>query len=116
MLSIVLSFIGMNSCNDWKVLDPAIVSSSRHFPLANIQPVIRDHFSAPLPHLQNGGPVRSYEYTHNNTFSNFTQHIQPNINGYASQNLNWLNNDLSSQISTPPGFRSSAQNTKQQEC
>uniref|UniRef100_V5GR05 CCR4-NOT transcription complex subunit 4 n=1 Tax=Anoplophora glabripennis TaxID=217634 RepID=V5GR05_ANOGL len=116
------SFDISNSCNDWKVLDPAILSSSRHYPLANMPP-IRDHYSnvtqlGTQQQLQNGAPLRSYEYT-NNAFSNFTQQLQPNFNNFSHlsspQNLNWFSSDLNSQISSPPGFRNS-QTTKQQEC
>ncbi|KAJ8917269.1 hypothetical protein NQ315_002286 [Exocentrus adspersus] len=107
-----------NSCNDWKVLDPAILSSSRHYPLANMSP-IRDHYSnATQQQLQNGAPLRSYEYT-NNAFSNFAQQLQPNFNNFSHlnspQNLNWFSSDINSQISSPPGFRNS-QTSKQQEC
>ncbi|KAJ8953681.1 hypothetical protein NQ314_007289 [Rhamnusium bicolor] len=110
-----------NTCNDWKVLDPAILSSSRHYPLANMPP-IRDHYpnvtQLGTQQIQNGPPLRSYEYT-NNAFSNFTQQLQPNFNNFSHlnspQNLNWFSSDLNSQISSPPGFRNS-QTTKQQEC
>ncbi|CAH1111950.1 unnamed protein product [Psylliodes chrysocephalus] len=114
-----------NTCNDWKVLDPAILSSSRHYPLANM-PQIRDHYSnlsqlGTQQQIQNGGApsLRPYEYT-NSAFSNFTQQLQqPNFNNFShinsQQNLNWFSNDLNSQISSPPGFRNNPA-TKQQEC
>lgn len=110
-----------NTCNDWKTLDPAILSSSRHYPLANMPP-IRDHYpnitQLGTQQLQNGAPLRSYEYT-NNAFSNFTQQLQPNFNNFShlnsQQNINWYNSELNSQISSPPGFRNS-QTSKQQEC
>ncbi|XP_057654985.1 GATA zinc finger domain-containing protein 14 [Diorhabda carinulata] len=112
-----------NSCNDWKVLDPAILSSSRHYPLANM-PQLRDYTNlsqiGTQQQIQNGSapPLRTYEYT-NNAFSNFTQQLQPNFNNFShmnsQQNLNWFSNDLNSQISSPPGFRNNPA-TKQQEC
>ncbi|CAG9830661.1 unnamed protein product [Diabrotica balteata] len=113
-----------NTCNDWKVLDPAILSSSRHYPLANM-PHLRDYtnlsqIGTQQQIQQNGGvpPLRSYEYT-NNAFSNFTQQLQPNFNNFShinsQQNLNWFSNDINSQISSPPGFRNNTA-TKQQEC
>lgn len=116
-------YIGLGTCNDWKVLDPAIVSSSKHFPLSNLPP--RDPYS-PLQHLGNPGHIANgqlrsgYDYQ-NTAFTNFTQHIQPNLNNFtshlaASQHFSWLGNELNTQISSPPGFRSANQNTKQQEC
>lgn len=95
-------FLGLGTCNDWKVLDPAIVSSSRHFSLASNMPA--------APYNLNPQQHRSFDYT--NAFSNF---LQPNLNGFHHhQNFNnWLGNEP---ISSPPGFRSSNQNTKQQEC
>ncbi|XP_028132910.1 CCR4-NOT transcription complex subunit 4 isoform X4 [Diabrotica virgifera virgifera] len=118
------SFDINNTCNDWKVLDPAILSSSRHYPLANM-PHLRDYtnlsqIGTQQQIQQNGGvpPLRSYEYT-NNAFSNFTQQLQPNFNNFShinsQQNLNWFSNDINSQISSPPGFRNNTA-TKQQEC
>lgn len=115
---------GLGTCNDWKVLDPAIVSSSRHFLLANMQP--REHFNnvppiaapatATTTQLQNG-PVRSFDYPN---FSNYNPQLQANYNNFSHinnhQNLNWLGNELNSQISSPPGFRTNNQATKQQEC
>ncbi|KAB0791482.1 hypothetical protein PPYR_03282 [Photinus pyralis] len=102
---------GLGTCNDWKVLDPAIVSSSRHFMLSNMQS--REQFNGmqqPTQQLQNG-PVRSFDYT------NYNQQMQPNYNNFSHhQNLNWLGNELNSQISSPPGFRTNSQSTKQQEC
>ncbi|KAJ8939334.1 hypothetical protein NQ318_005695 [Aromia moschata] len=85
-------------------------------------PPIRDHYQnvtqLGTQQIQNGAPLRSYEYT-NSAFSNFTQQLQPNFNNFSHlnspQNLNWFNNDINSQISSPPGFRNS-QTTKQQEC
>ncbi|KAJ8980410.1 hypothetical protein NQ317_009405 [Molorchus minor] len=112
-----------NTCNDWKVLDPAILSSSRHYPLANMAPPIRDHYpnvtQLGTQQIQNGAaPLRPYEYT-NNAFSNFTQQLQPNFNNFTHLNSpqNWFSSDINinSQISSPPGFRNS-QTTKQQEC
>lgn len=84
-------------------------------------PQIRDPYTTTLTQQQQQH-LRSFDYV--NAFSNFTQHIQPNLNGFTQhlnghhhhQNLNWLGNDLGAQISSPPGFRSSNQNTKQQEC
>lgn len=113
---------GLGTCNDWKVLDPAIVSSSRHFMLANMQQP-REQFNnmqqataASTQQLQNG-PVRSFDYTN---LSNYNPQMQPNYNNFSHinnhQNLNWLGNELSSQISSPPGFRTNNQATKQQEC
>lgn len=90
------------------MLDPAIVSSSRHFSLATNMPTPQFNFQQQpqqqqQQHLQN----RTYDYA----FSNF---IQPNLNGFTHHHhQNWLGNE---QISSPPGFRSSNQNTKQQEC
>lgn len=117
-----------NPCNDWKILDPAILSSSRHYPLANYP--MRDHYinniqlgnhiqqQPPQQQLNNGHhQLRPFEYTSNNAFSNFTQQLQPSLNNLAhmnSQPLNWFN-DLNSQISSPPGFRNN-QTSKQQEC
>lgn len=123
-------FAGLGTCNDWKILDPAIVSSSRHFSLATNMPQIRDPYTTltqqqqQQQHQQQQHLRSSFDYA--NAFSNLTQHIQPNINGLNGftqhlnvhqNNLNWLGNDLvGAQISSPPGFRSSNQNTKQQEC
>ncbi|KAG5874752.1 hypothetical protein JTB14_013117 [Gonioctena quinquepunctata] len=107
-----------NTCNDWKVLDPAILSSSRHYPIANM-PQIRDHYPniTQIGTQQNGAPLRPYDFA-NSTFSNFTQ-LQPNFNNFphlnSQQSLNWFSNDINSQISSPPGFRNN-QATKQQEC
>lgn len=65
--------------------------------------------------LQNNRP---YDFTTNNTFSNFTQ-LQPNFNNFThlntQSNINWFSSDLNSQLSSPPGFRNS-QTSKQQEC
>lgn len=104
--------LGLGTCNDWKILDPAIVSSSRHFSLATNMPQYQQ---------QQQQQIRSsFDYT--NAFTNFTQHLQPNFTHTTTtthhhQNLNnWLGNELNGQISSPPGFRSSNQNTKQQEC
>lgn len=107
-----LTAAGIGPCNDWKVLDPAIVSSSPHFPLANMTRV----------HDQYNLPQRSFnDYTSNNSFANFSQQLQQQQpNGFnflnTQQNLNWLGNELNTQISSPPGFRGAAQATKQQEC
>ncbi|KAF5290119.1 hypothetical protein FQA39_LY14900 [Lamprigera yunnana] len=109
------------TCNDWKVLDPAIVSSSRHCLLSNMRP--REHYNnmqsvaaTAAQQLQNG-PLRSYDYQN---FSNYTPQIPANYNNFSHinnhQNLNWLGNELNSQISSPPGFRTNNQATKQQEC
>ncbi|XP_023019993.2 CCR4-NOT transcription complex subunit 4 isoform X1 [Leptinotarsa decemlineata] len=108
-----------NTCNDWKILDPAILSSSRHYPIANM-PQIRDHYQdiSQVGTQQNGAPLRPFDFT-NNAFSNFTQQLQPNFNNFShinsQQGLNWFSNDLNPQISSPPGFRNN-QATKQQEC
>lgn len=121
----------MGACNDWKVLDPAIVSSSsRYFSIANVREqynplqqqlgVQQGQNQQPQQQPQQNGPIRnSYDFT-SNTFSNLN-HIQPNYNfsfsnNTTQQNLPWLGTDLSSQISSPPGFRSNSQATKQQEC
>lgn len=123
------SFSGTpNTCNDWKVLDPAILTSSQHYPLANMS-TIRDYttnLNQQPQQLQNGPPhLRSFEYNNTNGgFSNgYTQLQQPNINNYTqhmntqqTNHLNWFSSaDINSQISSPPGFRSN-QTTKQQEC
>lgn len=108
---------GLGACNDWKVLDPAIVSSSRHFPLANMTPLHETY------NLQQQRSYNDYNTT-NNSFTNFSQQLQQQQqqqpNGFnflnTQQNLNWLGNELNSQISSPPGFRGTAQATKQQEC
>lgn len=121
ILIVISIVVGLGTCNDWKILDPAIVSSSRHFSLATNMPPIRDPYSlSQQQQQQQQQHLRSFDYT--NAFTNFTQHIQPNLNGFTQhlnthQNLNnWLGNELNGQISSPPGFRSSNQNTKQQEC
>lgn len=109
---------GLGTCNDWKVLDPAIVSSSRHFLLTNMQP--REHPNNVQPHstqqFQNG-PIRSFDYSN---FSNFNPQLQSNYNNIShintQQNLNWLGSELNTQITSPPGFRTNNQTTKQQEC
>ncbi|CAH1997107.1 unnamed protein product [Acanthoscelides obtectus] len=130
-----------NSCNDWKVLDPAILSSSRHYPLAasNIPqqppgppPALRDNFqqafAQPAPHQ----PRSPLDYQANNTLSNFLQHQQlpqqssPFAGAFShlnSQTINWpgssslvTNNDINGQISSPPGFRNAQQTTTKQEC
>lgn len=119
------------SNTDWKVLDPAILSSSRNsYQLAQMPPPpVRDPYNNPAmlgtqQIAQNGLMRTAFDYQqqsqHNNSpFSTFTQQIQPNYNTYThintQQNLSWFTNDLNSQISSPPGFRSS-QATKQQEC
>lgn len=70
------------------------------------------------------GSLRSHEFT-NNAFSNFTQQLQqPNYTNYSSHlnsttqqpNLSWFTSELNTQISSPPGFRSTNQTSKQQEC
>ncbi|VEN34963.1 unnamed protein product [Callosobruchus maculatus] len=68
-----------NTCNDWKVLDPAILSSSRHYPLAATNlppqpsapaPSLRDNFQQSFgqPTQQSRSPL---DYQTNSTFSNF---------------------------------------------
>ncbi|XP_050314509.1 uncharacterized protein DDB_G0283357 isoform X2 [Anthonomus grandis grandis] len=121
-----------NTCNDWKVLDPAILSSSRSYQLPQMPPSqgVRDPYAmSPLgsqPQITQNGPVRPYEFPPNssNPFSTFTQQIQqPNLNSFTHlntpqnvNNINWFApNDINSQISSPPGFRNS-QTSKQQEC
>ncbi|XP_045466402.1 uncharacterized protein LOC123675156 isoform X2 [Harmonia axyridis] len=126
--------------NDWKNLDPAILSSSRHFPLANMSaPSIREHSTYPnlalnslanlnsqtSPTTQNVRP-HSYmngttDFSTANLFSNFAQQIQqPNLNGFTThtnQLNSWFTNEAFSNtnnITSPPGFRNSQ--TKQQEC
>lgn len=124
----------LNSFNDWKDFDSAIVTAARHHPL-NMPPA-RDHFTSLQQQLSSqqqqqqmpNGSLRSHDYT-NNPFSNFAQQLQqPTYNGYPSQqqqqqqqqqqpqNLSWFTNELNSQISSPPGFRSTNQTSKQQEC
>ncbi|KAF7286674.1 hypothetical protein GWI33_004699 [Rhynchophorus ferrugineus] len=111
---------------DWKVLDPAILSSSRNFQLAQIPPSVRETYPPIQPlgnqQISQNGLLRSFDYPQNNSqlnFSTFTQQLQPNFNTFTRlntpQNLNWFTNDLNSQISSPPGFRNS-QTSKQQEC
>lgn len=129
------SFPGMaNTCNDWKVLDPAILSSSRSYQLPQMpSAAVRDPYAS-IPPLGNqqitqNGPVRPFDYPPSNSspFSAFTQQLQqqqqPNYNSFTHlntpqnvSNLNWFTaNDINSQISSPPGFRNS-QTSKQQEC
>lgn len=106
------------------------MTAARHHPLG--MPPARDHFTSLQQQLvsqqqqqqqiQNGS-LRSHDYT-SNPFANFTQQLQqPSYNGYPSQqqqqqpqNLSWFTNELNSQISSPPGFRSTNQTSKQQEC
>ncbi|CAG9772752.1 unnamed protein product [Ceutorhynchus assimilis] len=125
-----------NTCNDWKVLDPAILSSSRSYQVPQMAqggpPTVRDPYAAPIPPLgtqqitsqqQQNGPMRPFDYppSNNSPFSAFTQVQQPGYsNAFAPQqnvnNMPWFTaNDINSQISTPPGFRNS-QTSKQQEC
>ncbi|XP_049824961.1 uncharacterized protein LOC109604174 isoform X2 [Aethina tumida] len=126
------------SNTDWKVLDPAILSSSRHFSLASNVAPMREHYPPNLQlgsqqiqqqqQPQNGIPpqLRNFDFT-NNAFSSFTQqfhqHQQPSYNSYTQQlnnlnqsSLNWFGGgELNTNtISSPPGFRN--QTTKQQEC
>ncbi|XP_060534137.1 uncharacterized protein LOC132706675 isoform X2 [Cylas formicarius] len=94
-----------NTCNDWKVLDPAILSaSSRNYQMA---PPLRDQ-SGPQQQQQQ----RSYDST--SAFSAYAQLQPSNFNSFAHPTL-WYGNDLNAQISSPPGFRNS-QTSKQQEC
>uniref|UniRef100_A0AAR5PXD5 CCR4-NOT transcription complex subunit 4 n=1 Tax=Dendroctonus ponderosae TaxID=77166 RepID=A0AAR5PXD5_DENPD len=113
-----------NTCNDWKVLDPAILSSSRSYQLPTVPPVPDAYNIPPLANQQitHNSQLRSYDYPpSNNPFSTFAQ--QPNYNSFTQlntpqnvNNLNWFTaNDINSQISSPPGFRNN-QTSKQQEC
>ncbi|XP_066251946.1 homeobox protein 5 isoform X2 [Euwallacea similis] len=118
-----------STCNDWKVLDPAILSSSRSYQVPQMAPAVRDPFTSVPPlnsqQINQNGPVRPFDFPPaNNPFSTFTQQLQqqPNFNfTHLNQpqnvnNLNWFTaNDINSQISSPPGFRNS-QTSKQQEC
>ena len=109
--------VGTSTCNDWKVLDPAIVTSSRHLPLANMAP-LRDHHYGPVPPLGNtqNGPVRPYDYT-NSSYSSYTPNFSFATHLNQQQQLNnWLGSDLNAPVSSPPGFRSSSQAKQQQEC
>lgn len=110
-------------CNDWKVLDPAILTSSQHYPLANMS-TMRDYTNLHQQQQMQNGPshLRSFDYNTNNAFSNAFTQLQPNINSFTQHlntqqnHLNWFTSaDLNSQISSPPGFRTN-QTTKQQEC
>lgn len=124
-----VSFADLNSCNDWKDFDSAIVTTSRHYPLVTpISNTFRSLQQLGTQQIPNGS-LRSHEYT-NNGYSNFTQLQQPNYNGYSSSHLNsttttttqqqpnlsWFTSELNTQISSPPGFRSTNQTSKQQEC
>nr|CAH7745106.1 unnamed protein product [Callosobruchus chinensis] len=129
-----------NTCNDWKVLDPAILSSSRHYPLSATNlppqppapaPSLRDNFQQSFgqPTQQSRSPL---DYQTNSTFSNFLQQqpqppqqSSPFAGAFShlnSQTMNWFGsspvagNDINAQISSPPGFRNAQQATKQQEC
>ncbi|XP_022907066.1 serine/threonine-protein kinase pakD [Onthophagus taurus] len=115
---------GMGACNDWKVLDPAIVSSSsRYFSLSSVPQPLRDHYG--MTQQQQNGPSRQFEfgggqqsgYHPNGGLIGQMQQQQQPSQGYnfAQQNLHWLGAELGSQISTPPGFRSQGQATKQQQ-
>lgn len=80
----------------------------------------REHPNNVQPHstqqFQNG-PIRSFDYSN---FSNFNPQLQSNYNNIShintQQNLNWLGSELNTQITSPPGFRTNNQTTKQQEC
>lgn len=119
-----VSFSGSsNTCNDWKVLDPAILTSTQHFSIPNMS-TIRDYTNLNQQQQLHNGPshVRPFDYNTNNAFSNAFTQLQPNINSYTHLNtqqqnhINWFTStDLNSQISSPPGFRAN-QTTKQQEC
>ncbi|CAH0548687.1 unnamed protein product [Brassicogethes aeneus] len=111
-----------NACNDWKVLDPAILTSSRHFPLAANMPQQQQH-----SHLYNGAQQQQQQqngnrnFDFNNTaFSNFASQLQTqpsysnNYSHISQPNLNWFGGEINTSISSPPGFRNQA--TKQQEC
>ncbi|XP_044260641.1 uncharacterized protein LOC123008718 [Tribolium madens] len=116
----------VNSCNDWKDFDSAIVTTSRHYPIMG---PINNPFRSLQQQLGTqqipNGSLRSHEFT-NNAFSNFTQQLQqqPNYTNYSShlntttqqQNLSWFTSELNTQISSPPGFRTATQTSKQQEC
>lgn len=118
---------GLAPVNDWTTLDPAIVTSSRHFPLVNLQP-LREQYNSPFQQLQQPSQLRStYSDFQTSAFANTytTQHLQQNYqnNGYshlgAQQNgLNWYGADLQNQISSPPGFRPAGvmAQSKTQEC
>ncbi|KYB26978.1 uncharacterized protein Cnot4 isoform X1 [Tribolium castaneum] len=118
-----------NSCNDWKDFDSAIVTTSRHYPIMG---PINNPFRSLQQQLGTqqipNGSLRSHEFT-NNAFSNFTQQLQqqqPSYSNYSShlnnttqqqqQNLSWFTSELNTQISSPPGFRTATQTSKQQEC
>lgn len=75
--------LGLAPVNDWMTLDPAIVSSSRHFPLASLQP-LRDQYGPfqqqqPQQQQQQTGPtLRGYDFQS-------TQQQQPQqTNGYTN--------------------------------
>lgn len=125
-------FVGLAPVNDWTTLDPAIVSSSRHFPLVNLQPqTLREQFN-PFnqqinPNQQN--QIRGFEYQNNSYTNNYNnQHTTAvpqsySNNGYThltSQHngINWYNAaEIQNQISSPPGFRQqSVAQSKPQEC
>lgn len=125
--------------NDWKNLDPAILSSSRHFPLANIPAPPHSNYPNlaqqslnslsslnPQTSPNNTQNVRPHSYLNGatdfsttNIFSNFAQQLQqPNMNGFTThtnQLNSWFTNDSFSNtnITSPPGFRNSQ---SKQEC
>ncbi|XP_017781339.1 PREDICTED: uncharacterized protein LOC108566127 [Nicrophorus vespilloides] len=112
---------------DWKVLDPAILSSRRHVPHI-------DHYTNGLQlgatsQPQQNGPTTTaatqqrQQYDSYHQHNGFTTHNGSNsassslgfshLNG--GQSLNWLGTELNTQIPTPPGFRTSGQAAKQQQ-
>lgn len=138
--------LGLAPVNDWMTLDPAIVSSSRHFPLASLQP-LRDQYGPfqqqqPQQQQQQTGPtLRGYDFQSpqqqqpqtngytNNTYVSQSQQQQLqsyNTNSYTAQHnqpangLSWYGTDLHAQISSPPGFRQATatvtSQSKTQEC
>ncbi|XP_044764021.1 uncharacterized protein LOC123320695 isoform X2 [Coccinella septempunctata] len=131
--------------NDWKNLDPAILSSSRHFPLANITaPPIREHSTyqnltqqslnglanlnpqtSPTTQTQNVRPHSymngSTDFSTANIFSNFTQQLQqPNLNGFTTTHTNQLNNWFTNEAFSNTNITSPPgfrnSQSKQQEC
>lgn len=73
---------GLGVCNDWTTLDPAIVSSSRHFPLVNMG-TIREQYGSNLQQLSASNTVnnsvstlRGLDFTTTPLQNNFTQQSQ----------------------------------------
>lgn len=120
-----LAVVGLAPVNDWTTLDPAIVSSSRHFPLVNLP--VREQYRSPFQQQvqqASASQLQAYSDYQTSTFNYSSHNVQQNCQngGYAHlaqpNGLNWYGSELQSQISSPPGFRQAGvvAQTKSQEC